>query len=63
LLVTLFAYRFVCMRDNATRDKLAGGSAGMYEGSSATEGVVLDKNGTPETDLTDKEDPRFRYSY
>jgi hypothetical protein len=63
LLVTLFAYRFVCMQDNAARDKIAGSSPGMGEGVLATEGVVLDKNGTPETDLTDKEDPRFRYSY
>jgi hypothetical protein len=62
LLVTLFAYRFVCMQDNAARDKFAGSSPGMGEGVLATEGVVLDKNGTPETDLTDKEDQRFRYS-
>jgi hypothetical protein len=58
LLVTLFAYRFVCLRDNAVRDKL-----GVGERVLAADGVVLDKNGTPETDLTDKEDPRFRYSY
>jgi hypothetical protein len=51
------------MQDNAARDKVAGSSPGMGEGVLATEGVVLDKNGTPETDLTDKEDPRFRYSY
>jgi hypothetical protein len=63
LLVTLFAYRFVCMRDNAARDKLAEGGTSMSEEALAVEGVVLDKNGTPETDLTDKEDPRFRYSY
>jgi hypothetical protein len=60
----MIAYRFVCMRDNAARDRVAS-QAGVADGSatSPVEGVLLDKNGTPESDLTDKEDPRFRYSY
>lgn len=51
------------MRDNAARDKHAGEDAGANMAAAVAEGILLDKNGTPETDLTDKEDPRFRYSY
>lgn len=63
LFVTLLAYRFVCMRDNAARDKRGGDNTDSGTSAMGTEGILLDKNGTPETDLTDKEDPRFRYSY
>jgi hypothetical protein len=64
LFLTMIAYRFVCMRDNAARDRAAS-QAGIADGPDAgpVEGVLLDKNGLPESDLTDKEDPRFRYSY
>ena len=60
----MIAYRFVCVRDNAARDQVAS-QAGVADGTDAgqVEGVLLDKNGLPESDLTDKEDPRFRYSY
>lgn len=60
LFLTMIAYRFICMRDNAARDRVAS-QAGVAEGP--LEGILLDKNGTPESDLTDKEDRRFRYSY
>ena len=63
LFVTLFAYRIVCMRDNAAREKAGEPSPGVNMSVRVAEGVLLDKNGTPETDLTDKEDRRFRYSY
>ncbi|KAI4603818.1 hypothetical protein KJ359_003638 [Pestalotiopsis sp. 9143b] len=62
LFVVVAAYRFVCMRDNSARDKRAGGSE-AHEGASMHEQVVLDKNGAPRTDLTDKEDAMFRYSW
>jgi len=62
LFVTLFAYRLVCMHDNAARDKQVERSSDAVT-STTVEGVLLDKNGTPETDLTDKEDSKFRYSY
>ena len=51
------------MRDNAARDKAGEPSPGENMSVRVAEGVLLDKNGTPETDLTDKEDRRFRYSY
>lgn len=63
LFVTLIAYRLLCMRDNAVRDKHAEGDEDPSRSTMIAEGVLLDKNGTPETDLTDKEDRRFRYSY
>lgn len=51
------------MRDNAVRDKHAEEDEDPSRSTIIAEGVLLDKNGTPETDLTDKEDRRFRYSY
>lgn len=66
LIVTLYAYRLLCIRDNAARDRQQCNSDGDADGVGSTtivDGVLLDKNGTPETDLTDKEDRRFRYSY
>ncbi|VUC32362.1 unnamed protein product [Clonostachys rosea] len=61
LFVAILTYRFLCMRENAARDKAAAGSTAS--GNSGTDTmVVLDKYGAPKTDLTDKEDRRFRYS-
>lgn len=51
------------MRDNAARDKQSEQCSDDPASTVVTQGVLLDKNGTPETDLTDKEDRRFRYSY
>ncbi|KAF3046888.1 hypothetical protein E8E12_005546 [Didymella heteroderae] len=59
LFVVVIAYWLVCKRDNKRRDALDRAS-GMDE---EVHGVVLDKNGAPITDLTDKEDSRFRYSW
>ena len=64
LFVVVAAYRFVCMRDNSTRDnKRALQQSEGQEGASTHEQVVLDKYGAPRTDLTDKEDAMFRYSW
>lgn len=62
LFVALSAYWFVCSHDNAARDKHFERDVEADTTMSNMEGVVLDKNGAPETDLTDKEDMRFRYS-
>lgn len=62
LFVVVAAYRVVCMRDNASRDQRAAAGEG-HDGMAAHGQVVLDKNGTPRTDLTDKEDSKFRYSW
>ncbi|KAH6625154.1 major facilitator superfamily transporter [Boeremia exigua] len=59
LFVVVVAYWLVCKRDNARRDakeREGGSDEGALD-------VVLDKNGAPVTDLTDKEDSRFRYSW
>ncbi|KAM5376317.1 hypothetical protein ACJZ2D_005539 [Fusarium nematophilum] len=55
LFATMIVYRILCTRDNKQRD-LAGETEHTQE-------VVLDKNGLPKSDLTDKEDRAFRYSY
>ncbi|EGU71853.1 hypothetical protein FOXB_17646, partial [Fusarium oxysporum f. sp. conglutinans Fo5176] len=55
LFLTMIVYRALCTRDNKKRD-LAGESHSTGE-------VILDKNGLPKSDLTDKEDREFRYSY
>lgn len=57
---TVIGYWIVCSRDNARRD--AAGERDGSRGVSAGE-VLLDENGAPKTDLTDKEDRQFRYSY
>lgn len=59
LFVVVIAYWLVCKRDNARRDA-QGRENGVDE---AVQSLVLDKNGAPITDVTDKEDPRFRYSW
>ncbi|KAK7417227.1 hypothetical protein QQZ08_011706 [Neonectria magnoliae] len=59
LFVAVVAYRrAMCMRDNKQRDEQA--SSGL--GNAARE-VVLDKHGAPKSDLTDKKDREFRYSW
>ncbi|KAF2013939.1 major facilitator superfamily transporter [Aaosphaeria arxii CBS 175.79] len=59
LFVVVSAYWFVCKRDNMKRDQAAS-NGGQ---SDDLDHVVLDKNGLPITDLTDKEDSNFRYSW
>jgi hypothetical protein len=59
LFVVVVAYWLVCKRDNGRRDAVERGS-GDEDG---VVDVVLDRNGAPVTDLTDKEDCRFRYSW
>ncbi|KAH7151178.1 major facilitator superfamily transporter [Fusarium sp. MPI-SDFR-AT-0072] len=55
LFLTMIVYRTLCTQDNKKRD-LAGECHSTGE-------VILDKNGLPKSDLTDKEDRAFRYSY
>ncbi|KAH6660956.1 major facilitator superfamily transporter [Truncatella angustata] len=62
LFIVVAAYRFVCIRDNAARDKCAAAHQHV-DGVATHTQVVLDKYGAPRTDLTDKEDARFRYSW
>ena len=66
LFVVTLAYRWVCIADNRKReseaaipgdsDVGAGGKSGHVE-------VFLDKYGAPKSDLTDKDDRDFRYSW
>ncbi|KAH7035851.1 major facilitator superfamily transporter [Microdochium trichocladiopsis] len=68
LFVVVIAYRVVCQRDNARRDKAMAERGESLDDENSRRGgsggaVVLDKNGLPKTDLTDKEDVYFRYSY
>jgi hypothetical protein len=57
LFIATIVYRFLCQRDNKQRDaKVAAGVAMGHND------VILDKNGQPKSDLTDKEDIGFRYS-
>ncbi|KAH8681711.1 major facilitator superfamily transporter [Xylariales sp. PMI_506] len=60
LFVTVASYRQVCIADNAARDK--SGAAGAATEAVADE-VALDESGAPITDVTDKEDAKFRYSW
>ncbi|KAF4972849.1 hypothetical protein FSARC_675 [Fusarium sarcochroum] len=53
LFVAIIGYRVLCIRDNKKRDK-AGETRQNQE-------VILDKNGLPKSDLTDKEDGEFRH--
>jgi prolipoprotein diacylglyceryltransferase len=59
LFVVVIAYWLVCKRDNAKRDYISQEND-VHE---MEQDVIFDKNGAPVTDLTDKEDPRFRYSW
>ncbi|KAF9692789.1 hypothetical protein EKO04_008999 [Ascochyta lentis] len=58
LFAVVVAYWLVCKRDNSRRDAISRET--VHE---TVLDVVLDKNGAPITDVTDKEDPRFRYSW
>jgi hypothetical protein len=60
LFVVVLGYRFVCMADNAARDKKqqSGDDSSDVQGE-----VLLDEFGAPRTDVTDKEDKHFRYSW
>lgn len=60
LFMTIIAYRIVCSRDNAKR--AAEDEQGSPQAIGGTE-VPLDDTGAPRTDLTDKEDHEFRYSF
>lgn len=51
-------YRYLCVWDNKKRDDQA-----ALNGHNSRADVVLDKNGAPKWDLTDKEDRMFRYSW
>jgi hypothetical protein len=64
LIVTTLIYRVLCLRDNKVREKAEGAEGAGSGTSSALEtGVLgLDQNGTPHTDVTDKQDRAFRYS-
>lgn len=48
------------MHDNKIRDNLDVGTASNL---GSQDQVLLDKYGAPKTDLTDKEDRMFRYSW
>ena len=61
LFVVVIAYRYICRADNAKRDKEA--SMHQHNAAGQPHEVVLDKFGAPQTDLTDKEDRDFRYSW
>ncbi|KAF7556800.1 hypothetical protein G7Z17_g1125 [Cylindrodendrum hubeiense] len=58
LFASVLVYRTMCMRDNKQRDEQAIVGPGSVEME-----VVLDKHGAPKSDLTDKEDREFRYSW
>lgn len=60
LFMTIIAYRIVCSRDNVKR--AAEEEQGSPQAIGGTE-VSLDDTGAPRTDLTDKEDREFRYSF
>ncbi|GKT56054.1 pantothenate transporter [Colletotrichum tofieldiae] len=59
LFVEIVVYRYLCVRDNSRRE------SDSSDGQPAQEGhgeVILDAGGAPDSDLTDKQDKRFRYS-
>ncbi|KAF7563992.1 hypothetical protein G7046_g124 [Stylonectria norvegica] len=58
LFVTVIIFRTLCVRDNNQREELASGNIGDM-----TQEVILDVNGLPRTDLTDKEDREFSYNW
>lgn len=65
LIFTTVVYRLLCMRDNKGREReatsISGGSG--LESAGVGHGQELDMNGSPYTDLTDKQDRAFRYSW
>lgn len=58
LFVAVIIYRLLCTVDNKQRDAHA--STGTID---MVQEFDLDKNGLPKTDLTDKQDGTFRYSF
>lgn len=58
LFCVTIGYRYLCIRDNDKRDRDF-----SDEHFDQAQVVVLDKNGQPKSDLTDKEDHSFRYSW
>lgn len=61
LFVVVIAYRVVCQKDNARRDRVMAERGESLDRDRGEGSVVLDRNGLPKTDLTDKEDLHFRY--
>ncbi|KAI7552348.1 putative MFS allantoate transporter [Hortaea werneckii] len=59
LFLATLAYRIVCARDNANRERVL---HGIEISAAGREQVDLDKSGAAKGDLTDKEDSHFRYS-
>ncbi|KAK8023314.1 hypothetical protein PG991_006553 [Apiospora marii] len=59
LVIVVFCYRLVCVRDNAARDK-AQAQEVVSEGAGE---ITLDEHGEFKSDCTDKEDKMFRYSW
>ena len=57
LFVAVVVYRMLCVWDNKKRE-----SRGGLSPTDTSQDVVLDENGQPRTDFTDKEDKHFRYA-
>ncbi|UDD63573.1 hypothetical protein AFCA_010834 [Aspergillus flavus] len=55
LFVAVIVYRLLCMQDNKQREAKAGASVDMS-------GDMLEENGLHAADMTDKNDPSFRYA-
>ncbi|KAF4122828.1 Major Facilitator Superfamily [Geosmithia morbida] len=58
LFICIIVYRYLCVYENKKRDGEVSNSD-----VDVSQIVVLDKNGQPKSDLTDKEDHMFRYSW
>ncbi|GMF95109.1 unnamed protein product [Aspergillus oryzae] len=56
LFVAVIVYRLLCMQDNKQREAKAGASVDMS-------GDMLEENGLHGADMTDKNDPSFRYAF
>ncbi|GAB1740480.1 hypothetical protein NU219Hw_g5583t1 [Hortaea werneckii] len=59
LFLATLAYRIVCARDNANRERVLNG---VDISTGGTEQVDIDRSGAAKGDLTDKQDTHFRYS-
>jgi hypothetical protein len=59
LFSAILAYRVVCSRDNASREKTTRHENVQLDGKGQ---VDLDKSGAAKSDLTDSQDPSFRFS-
>ncbi|KAL4881242.1 major facilitator superfamily domain-containing protein [Aspergillus karnatakaensis] len=60
LIVTTLVYRVLCLRDNKARERAEAAGSGLEGGVGGA--MDLDVNGSPHTDVTDKQDRDFRYS-